>query len=181
MENKEYLRERYSWLKAHGICVHCGKRDAWNGRTICEYCIERLANYSAARQRQLSEEQREAARARNKARYWNNRESGKCIACGSPTTVGVRCLNCSLIHKKRNKERYYQKKAESAYTTVWEERKDKGLCHSCGVPLPENNTHGRMCAACAERGARNLHKDTPANLARKERAQTAFTLAFSKR
>lgn len=180
-ESKEYQRERYYWLKSNGICVSCGRRDAWNGRTMCEYCIERHANYDAQKQRQRSEEQREAARARNKARYWNRRESGKCINCGAPATVGVRCLNCSIIYKKYNKERYQQKRADREYVTVWEERAAKDLCHRCGGSLPKNNTHGRMCATCAERCGRNLNKDTPANRARKERAEIALALAFQKR
>lgn len=40
-KSASYGRERYYWLKAHGICVQCGQADAEPGRTKCPACRER--------------------------------------------------------------------------------------------------------------------------------------------
>lgn len=40
MVNAEYVRQRYQWLKAHGICVSCGNADAEPGRVRCRKCLD---------------------------------------------------------------------------------------------------------------------------------------------
>ena len=39
-------QERYYWLKAHGICVQCGQKDAFPGYTKCPECIEKAEEAS---------------------------------------------------------------------------------------------------------------------------------------
>ena len=39
-EYKVYLRERYHWLKEHGLCVSCGRVPARAGRVRCAECEE---------------------------------------------------------------------------------------------------------------------------------------------
>ena len=45
-ENKgkiaEYQKERRARLKAEGLCIVCGRENAVEGHTLCQYCLDRL-------------------------------------------------------------------------------------------------------------------------------------------
>ncbi len=43
--NNAAKREYREDLKAHGICINCGQRDAVEGRTRCEVCREKEKKY----------------------------------------------------------------------------------------------------------------------------------------
>lgn len=40
-EHKQKVKERYYWLKEHGICVRCGKRKIINSETLCDWCLKK--------------------------------------------------------------------------------------------------------------------------------------------
>lgn len=40
-----YRKERYTKLKEQGICVRCGKRNAIQGRVMCEWCLAKTLQY----------------------------------------------------------------------------------------------------------------------------------------
>ena len=40
MSKKEYERERYYWLKDHGICVSCCVENAAKGKVLCSKCAK---------------------------------------------------------------------------------------------------------------------------------------------
>ena len=109
MDNKQYQKQRYDWLKQSGLCVHCGQADARPGRTTCAEC----ANLS----RICYEKRKLAGRAAKntpeylRERYRNNRINGRCIACGLPLDgKGVRCIACARAHANRNNRYYYERK-----------------------------------------------------------------------
>lgn len=43
--NNAAKREYREYLKAHGICINCGQRDAIPGHTRCEVCREKGKHY----------------------------------------------------------------------------------------------------------------------------------------
>lgn len=63
------VRERYHWLKEHGICVQCGQADAEQGLTKCPACrekhreqVKKWADANAEYMRQERRQWREAHR-----------------------------------------------------------------------------------------------------------------------
>lgn len=51
-----YDKERYRYLKEHGVCVYCGKVDAMPGRSQCQSCLN--ANRERARKRMAKRRRR---------------------------------------------------------------------------------------------------------------------------
>lgn len=91
MKNKEahrrYNRERYADLKAHGICVECGQRDAFHGHVYCPECIEKQnesnAKYRASEKGKTTEAKyADKAKESKRAKYWERVSQGVCVDCG---------------------------------------------------------------------------------------------------
>ena len=63
--NVAYVRERYQWLKAHGVCVSCGQADAEPDRVRCKKCLDVRARLTGKWHAEHPEETREYARKWN--------------------------------------------------------------------------------------------------------------------
>ena len=59
VKRNAYNRERRATLKSAGICVECGKKPAWDGRTRCKRCT--------MKKRESEQVQRIKARIRKEA------------------------------------------------------------------------------------------------------------------
>ena len=63
-------KRRYDRLKAAGLCVSCGWREALPGRTRCQWCRDKASAVRA----------KEVYKAKIRAR----RDQGLCVRCGAP-------------------------------------------------------------------------------------------------
>lgn len=87
MSSSSSKKERSAWLKSHGICVHCGQRDAVPGITLCEICREK--------NRSQSERWRQKHPNYHKERYDKLKALSSCPECGKPNdTDYVLCVSC---------------------------------------------------------------------------------------
>lgn len=134
-EKSRRNRERYEWYKAHGICVKCGRRDAFNGRVECEYCIERRYLYSK------QEKRVEAARHFANSRYHARLEAGVCPYCGKAPIHGEykSCESC------RKKLKQYRKIRQHETEQNFVSEKESWMCRmgQCQVPAAAGET---LCA-----------------------------------
>lgn len=99
-------KERYEFLKAHGICVQCGQEYALEGITLCAKCREKnnLAR-RGKKQRPLTAEQKARKNQNAKETRQNRIELGLCHICGKVKAVpGLKvCSDCRIA---RNQSRY---------------------------------------------------------------------------
>lgn len=124
-------KEYYDIHKKLGICTHCGKNKAQEGRVLCAECAEKDAN----KKRNYNKERKKA---------YNKRKRDLCDAFGICTVCmkrekykGKRCIECYLKGKKRYKEQ--QLDAGKIPKNLWSEF---GLCLICGQPRAEGH---KMC------------------------------------
>ena len=76
-------KRRYDRLKAAGLCVSCGWREALPGRTRCQWCRDKASAVRA----------KEVYKAKIRAR----RDQGLCVRCGAPARPGkANCLSCAV-------------------------------------------------------------------------------------
>lgn len=160
---KAYSRELYAWRKENGICVECGKNDAWYNHLCCPECIEKQNNRSAKsraniteeRKQEYNEQQRNSRKSLRRYREDNN----LCITCGKPRTVGNYCLECNIKRLKRNEQQRIKRRIQNTYKVNKKQFKImNGLCVRCGNPIEGN--HGTWCNACADKQAEvfRVHK-----------------------
>lgn len=93
-EKKEYMRERYKWLKEHGICTECATRNVLEGFSRCKDCLK---------QHQLdSKEYNHSARRKVlcKARLKRRIKQGLCINCSNKIYEGS-ARYCERCHEKQ--------------------------------------------------------------------------------
>lgn len=57
-KGREYRRERYYFLKAHGICTKCGCTDAVSNRTLCADCLYKRNERAAKRRNAMTAEKK---------------------------------------------------------------------------------------------------------------------------
>ena len=83
------------------------------------------------KRRRKAYKQRKQAYARE--RYWDLKDRGFCVTCGSEYAMPGRC-RCKACAEgttaSKNYAAWYDK-----YTGMRQERKDKGLCVNCGKPV----------------------------------------------
>ena len=109
--------------RAAGLCLHCGKAPALEGRSTCGPCAE-------------------ARRARERALYASRRATGLCGTCGGPTTDGgSRCAPCAVAETARYPSKNAARRGEYA------RRKAEGRCTDCGEP----SQGAARCEPCARR------------------------------
>lgn len=81
-------RERYAWLKEHGICVDCGHENAAKGKSRCLVCASVKNELSIKSQRKDIEKTRELHKQHARELRQRRKESGLCQWCGRPTVNG---------------------------------------------------------------------------------------------
>lgn len=145
MDNKTRCKERYYWLKEHGICVHCGKDNAMINNILCPECAEKH-DKSTDKCRIRNEEYRIKDVEIYKRMADRREEQGLCRRCGKrPPMAGKKqCIECKVARHKR----YLQKELKQNMTKR-EEKEYLNKCRICGaVEVVEGK---KVCKECYER------------------------------
>ena len=152
---RERRRREVEQRRAAGLCLHCGKAPALEGRTACDPCNEKRrarerAKYAKAKAQgklyggRPVETRRRIGRERSRKRDEARRAAGLCTACGRhpPVEGGSTCEPCRIARRESERETYAAKRAA-------------GQCVRCAGPV---NDGGSRCAPCSvlesERGDR---------------------------
>lgn len=121
-------REYYKVYKSLGICTCCGKRKAFEGRTLCEECIEK-------------DLMREKSYNKERKKQYNRRKKDLCLAFVICTTCmkrdmshGKQCLEC--YNKRKRKYREQQTDSGKIARNLWS---SFNLCTICGEPAADNS------------------------------------------
>lgn len=134
-------KNEYARRKENGLCLQCGGTRI-EGKTMCLVCLTKLAE-----------------------KYRKQKQSQKCVNCGSQTEQGTRCLSCAeqqraIATKRREARRKLGKcvrcghpakkknceKCLLIYKNQRDTWKNQGLCQSCG-----KTTQGKArCSSCLE-------------------------------
>ena len=143
---RERSRREVEQRRAGGLCLHCGKAPALEGRTTCGPCAEarrarERAKYARGKAEgklyggRKVETRRRIGRERSRRRDEARRAAGLCTGCGRhpPVEGGASCESC----------REARRAAERA---LYASRRAAGLCGSCGGPTTDG---GSRCAPCA--------------------------------
>ena len=94
-EHNKRQRERYHWLKEHGICTACAQMWVEPGHAYCKACARKKDKYKDARR----EHHIELMRGLREYRSAN----GLCSDCGKPAADGrKRCERCLALQRDRN-------------------------------------------------------------------------------
>lgn len=122
------MNDRYNFLKAHGICVQCGQRDAFQGYVRCPECIEKstVASAKCWEDEGKRKKYNEREKQRRKERYEQRKKEGLCIACGKQVKNGVYCDWCK---NKRNARR----RTGRSQGELFRNRIAAGVCMYCGA------------------------------------------------
>ena len=75
-------RERYYWLKEHGLCTKCGQNYAEAGHVTCKNCYKKQRDWV-----KRTDPDRSKQRAREQARRERLRQAGLCLWCGKQKAV----------------------------------------------------------------------------------------------
>lgn len=149
------MNRLYEERRAAGVCVRCGCEDENTraGKAACKAC--------EAMQKQH--------------RQWL-KAGGRCVVCGAVDAFTMNgravCGACAETARERNR-RYYWKDPEQQREAARErrrERREAGVCGSCGGPLPEGDTHV-TCPVCRARTAER-NRRSRARRAEERRAET---------
>ena len=136
-------RERYAFLKEHGMCVYCGKEKAAPGKVSCLLCADN--NVQKATIYNQYKRDREEYNAYMRELRRKRKEAGMCQSCGRPTHNGkVFCSACGAVRAQRQKDR----------------RREKGImardlfgngyyCTFCGKDVEKYGD--KCCPVCLER------------------------------
>lgn len=85
-DKAEYAKDYYDFCKSHHICTKCRRERAINGLTLCWRCRLNVAESSAIRWRNRTEEERKEITKKNTERLKAVREerkmTGVCVVCG---------------------------------------------------------------------------------------------------
>lgn len=162
---RAYARERYHWLKEHGICVKCGSEKAAKGKVRCEKCLEKGRIYlqeNRAKYENYKNQRKERQKAYAHERYYRRKEHGICVQCGKKQAVKgkVYCKMCAankreytnalyrskIVEDENFKNRYYEMAKKYSKKTR-QYRSENHLCTMCGKPLADNDNH-KKCSTC---------------------------------
>ena len=103
-----YKRERYQTLKAHGLCVRCGVRDAQKNRVMCSECIlERNQLYGKALDKEDALIECNPKLPRWKKYYEKLKKEKRCVVCKQPLdcTYSIICTICTEKRKASRREK----------------------------------------------------------------------------
>ena len=108
-EDNERAKERYYFLKQHGMCTKCGQADAIKNQTLCINCAAKASEKTYKWYANLEEnERKEYRRKYRKNRYSKLKNQGICVRCGKKKIINSKTL-CDWCRKKeslRNHKRY---------------------------------------------------------------------------
>ncbi len=164
MTTAEMARERYYWLKSHGICVRCGQESAEPNKTQCWECAEKNKERRALRYAKMDyaakTEYNEKIRMNGNARFVDRKARGLCVKCGkrAPAVGILSCNECRRKQQKSDAKRLAKRAA--VHPIPIDMRNSLGLCRQCGEPLakPED----KLCPACHDARVR-VYKAINAN------------------
>ena len=146
-EQRKYKKERYDWLKEHGICVCCGHEPTYKGLTKCIYCraVQNAATAEYNRLHPDTPEQRENKRVRSYNLREERKKAGLCPWCGKPVdSEKIHCGRCLAKMKQYTKAR-----SERDGRIPREIGMELGLCCWC---LREPVLQGKkLCKICYEK------------------------------
>lgn len=149
------MNDRYNFLKAHGICVQCGQRDAFQGYVRCPECIEKTAIASAKCWE--DEEKRKKYRKRGKERSKQLRKEKKskhmCTICGKKLPEYYKYCTCISCRKRRSDKR----RTGRDYGEAFRERIEAGVCMYCGDKTVEGY---KLCKKHLEAARINMKKNS---------------------
>ena len=169
MSNSEYTRERYQFLKSHGICVNCGNENACIGSIYCLKCWEKHHETINKYQASHSEENKKRCKEYNKRIYAERKAKGLCVKCGYKAIDGrTLCLSCSVKAKKRKDPRWNNDIERSM-------RPEMGLCYVCGKPL---NKWDELCDDCHDKSSDRMKKLNANPTEAMLKAREEYTLRF---
>lgn len=160
MSDSEYRksasRDRYYWLKEHGICVSCGQADAAPNHVRCLDCTQKhaLSSYKRFKEKFKDPAYRSMLRETQLKRYHDHKEKGICVICSRKATHGLYCYDHSIYVKRYHQETAKKKRNERHERgLIPEYRKANGLCFWCGNPIEEHLKKAgcRACAACCKK------------------------------
>lgn len=139
MTKSEYNKLVYDMRRKNGICVTCGKQDAYTilGRCRCYECTEKQKK--AVNDKYKNDyEYRTKVRSINKEWTDQHKADGVCIYCGKRDAKEdhVYCESC--LAKKR-----YMFHANKPYKL---ERSQTGLCYRCQKDVPMQGK--KVCEKC---------------------------------
>ena len=138
-------KERYKWLKSHGICVACGQENAVKGQTLCLLCRDKSRENTLKWQKNNAEKFKNYNKEMQKQRYDFRRKNGLCWICGKPTGGKVYCEIHNKKHNIKQNERNHTKK-----TFPRDLLGGKGeFCYFCGKPVSKYGD--KVCSSCYER------------------------------
>ena len=96
-------RERYHWLKEHGICTKCGQTWAEAGHVTCKSCYMKQRAWA-----KRTDPDRSKQRARERARREKLRADGLCLWCGKEKAVPEHTLCPNCRSKQRDTQTIYK-------------------------------------------------------------------------
>ena len=173
-DKAEYAKDYYDFCKSHHICTKCRRERAINGLTLCWRCRLNVAESSAIRWRNRTEEERKEITKKNTERLKAVREerkmTGVCVVCGKrkPKKGRVTCEICLAKRSRKERERRIGKGR-----IPWEVRIDGHHCYRC---MDENLVPGKkLCPKCYEKACANLKKALGARIPENDFRKAART------
>lgn len=148
MTDNEFKRAKRASLKRLGLCMWCGKEDAYtmSGRSMCADCCEKMKEshekfYSNP---ENAEKKRQHARDVRRKR----KEEGRCVACGVKLPENysyTRCNKC--LAKERGYDRKGKRNTDIRGTLV---------CFQCAKNPPIEGK--KLCKECYNKKLKILEK-----------------------
>lgn len=148
-----YERTAYKSHKEKGVCVKCGKEDAYTmtGRALCAECGELRAGRNKSNREKNAEKYRTRDKIRHKNRYYELKNEHRCIACGKILPSWWSHVRCPEHHRhfcdwSKNVRR---NRGIISHTEALEQ----GMCFLC-MKKPASN--GKMCEDCYKKSCERM-------------------------
>lgn len=141
--SKEYDRERYNWLKSHGICVACGEAEATKGQTRCPYCRDKAVEKTQKWQKKNPEYAEYQRNYQQQLRQYR-RENGLCQQCGKPSEGKA---FCKVHAAKRAQKKLDKARQDGRFPRILMGKGE--FCYFCGKPV--TNYGDKTCPECYQR------------------------------
>lgn len=142
-KHRRGCRERYYFLKEHGICVMCGQENAVKGKTRCLYCqsVSNESSLKSSRKHRNKEAYNQYMREYRRKR----KEEGLCQWCGKPVLNGYALCNEHLNKKAAMKNAKRREQNIIARSLMG----DGYHCYFCGKDV--EHVGEKLCPVCLER------------------------------
>ena len=138
-EISDYDKKVRQIRKKEGLCIQCGKEDAYTmaGRSRCADCAEKMREADKRRYKK-------DGKKRNDQAYQQRIERGLCVRCGKhPVPPGRRICDLCVKQTQRNTRKRFIEQGGN-----WP-RGENGICWTCNKePVIPGQ---RVCAACYEK------------------------------